>query len=430
MNILIRNGRLIDPAAGVDKPLDVYIADGAIVEIGENLDYGRAETTVIDASGKIVAPGLVDMHCHLREPGFEYKEDIESGTRAAAAGGITSVACMPNTEPVLDNAPLVEYVQRKARQYDCANVYPVGAVTRGLEGKELADIGEMKFAGAVAVSDDGKPVSDPLVMRRALEYAAMFDMPVISHCEELRLLDGGTMNEGAVSTRLGLKGIPNAAEDAQIARDVLLAELTGAALHIAHVSTRGGVELVRRAKEKGIRVTCETCPHYFALTDEAVGDFDTNAKMNPPLRSRADVDAVLAGLADGTVDAIATDHAPHHIDEKNLEFAEAANGIIGFETLLGLGITYLVKTGVLTMNEFLKKVTANPARILGLNKGRLAVNKPADIVIFNDTEKYTVDKNAFQSKSRNTPFHGFTLYGKAEYTIVGGKIVVSQGVVV
>lgn len=421
MKILIKGGRVMNPATGFDSVCDVYIIDGIVEKIGA--DITEQADKVIDATGKIVAPGLIDMHTHLREPGQEYKEDIKSGTRAAAQGGFTSVACMPNTSPVLDNAPLVEFVKNKAAKEGCVNVYPIGAVSKGQKGEQLAEIGDMKEAGAVAVSDDGRPVSNPVLMRHAMEYADMFGMLVISHCEDLNLVAGGSMNEGFVSTRLGLKGIPNAAEEVQIARDVILAKETGKRLHIAHVSTAGGVEIIRQAKKQGIRVTAETCPHYFTLTDEAVEGFDTNAKMNPPLRTQKDVDAVIEGLCDGTLDAIATDHAPHHRDEKEVEFAVAANGIVGLETALCLGITHLVRKKYLTLSELLAKMTCNPADILSLNKGKLEEKADADIVIFSDDEAYTVDKETFASKSKNTPYHGWEVYGRVECTIVGGKVV-------
>ncbi len=426
MNMLIKGGRVIDPASGFDAVCDVYIENGKIKSIGEGLKTTAADVMVIDASGKIVTPGLVDMHCHLREPGQEYKEDIKSGTRAAAKGGFTSVACMPNTSPVLDNAALIEFVKGKAAAVGCVNVWPIGAISKGLKGEQLAEIGDMRASGAVAVSDDGRPVSSPELMRRALEYANMFNTLVISHCEDLALASG-SMNEGAVSTRLGLKGIPNAAEEVQIARDIILAKETGTRVHIAHVSTAGGVEIIRQAKKQGIRVTAETCPHYFTLTEDAVEGFDTNAKMNPPLRTQADLEAVVAGLADGTLDAVATDHAPHHIDEKELEFAAALNGIVGFETALGLGVTHLVKKGKLSLLELLKKMTCNPADILGIAKGRLAENEDADIVIFDMETPYEVDVNSFASKSKNSPYHGWELYGKVAYTIVDGRLVVSEG---
>lgn len=428
MKILIKGGRVIDPRNNIDKVTDVFIDKGVISEIGTDHDLDGLDITVIDATGKIVAPGLVDMHCHLREPGFEYKEDIESGTKSAAMGGFTSVACMPNTKPVIDNEAVVEFIKSKAEKVGSVNVYPIGAISKGLEGKELAEIGEMKFAGVVAISDDGRPVVESGLMRRALEYAAMFDVTVISHCEDMGLVGGGSMNEGYVSTALGLKGITRAAEEVMVSRDILIAEATNTSVHIAHVSTRGSVDLVRQAKKRGVKVTCETCPHYFTLTDKACEDFNTNAKMNPPLRTDDDVEAVKEGLRDGTIDAIATDHAPHHIDEKQCEFAMANNGIVGFETALGLGMTYLVKTGVLTINELIEKMSANPADILGLNKGSLSVDRPADVVIIDPDTEYTVNVSEFKSKSKNSPYDGFKLCGKADYTIVNGNIVVNQGV--
>ncbi|WP_094546795.1 dihydroorotase [Petroclostridium xylanilyticum] len=428
MRILIKNGHVIDPKNRRDDKLDIYIENGLIVEIDKELDYSGGDIEVIDAEGKLVVPGLIDMHCHLREPGYEYKEDIESGTRSAAVGGFTSIACMPNTNPVIDNQAIVEYVKTKAKNVGVVNVYPIGAITKGLKGEELAEIGELKFAGVVAVSDDGKPVMNSSLMRRALQYANMFDTPVISHCEDLTLVGDGVMNEGYMSTYLGLKGITRAAEDVMVARDIVLSEVTGTPIHIAHVSTAGAVEIIRHAKARGVKVTCETCPHYFTLTDKAVEGYNTAAKMNPPLRTEEDVEAVKEGLKDGTIDVIATDHAPHHIDEKNVEFDKAANGIVGFETALALGITYLVDTGILTMSQLLQKMCVNPANILGLNKGSLGINRPADVIVIDKNEEYIVDINKFQSKSRNSPYHGYTLKGTVHYTIVGGKVIVRQKV--
>lgn len=428
MKILIKNGRVIDPANNIDKITDIFVDKGIISEIGSDLELDGIDMEIIDAAGKIVTPGLVDMHCHLRDPGQEYKEDIESGTRSAAVGGITSVACMPNTKPVIDSEPIVTYITSKAKEVGYVNVYPIGAISKGLEGKELAEIGELKFAGAVAISDDGRPVVESGLMRRAMEYADMFDMTVISHCEDLGLADGGSMNEGYMSTYLGLKGITRAAEEVMVSRDIIIAEATGAAIHIAHVSTRGSVELVRQAKKRGVRVTCETCPHYFTLTENAVDGYNTNAKMNPPLRTDDDVEAIKEGLKDGTIDCIVTDHAPHHEDEKNCEFALALNGIVGFETSLGLGLEYLVKPGVLTINELIEKMSVNPSKILGLNKGNLSVNNTADITIFNPDEEWIVDVSKFESKSKNSPYNGFKLCGKPEFVIVNGKIVVNQGI--
>lgn len=427
MRILIKNGRVLDPKNNVDSVLDLYIEDGEIVQMEPDIDMSGGEIEEIDASGLIVAPGLVDMHCHLREPGYEYKEDIETGTRSAAMGGFTSIACMPNTNPVVDNCAVVEYIINRAREAGVVNVYPIGAATKGLQGKELSEIGELKFAGVVAVSDDGRPVESPALMRNVMQYAAMFDTPVISHCEEMSLSEGGAMNEGAVATRLGLRGISRASEEVMVSRDAILAQAYNLPVHIAHVSTRGSVEIVRHAKSMGVPITCETCPHYFTLTEDAVVGFNTNAKMNPPLRTADDVAAIIEGLKDGTIDAIATDHAPHHTDEKNVEFDLAANGIVGFETALGLGITYLVKPGHLTLSQLLEKMSGNPAEILGLNKGQLKTGKPADIVIFDPDKEWTVDPSNFQSKSKNSPFGGLTLNGRVEYTIVSGNIVVRQG---
>lgn len=428
MKILIKGGRVIDPENGIDKVTDIFVDKGVIAEVGVDFELEGIEMEVIDASGMVVSPGLVDMHCHLRDPGQEYKEDIKSGTRSAAMGGITSVACMPNTKPVVDCESVVTYIKTKAKEVGYVNVYPIGAISKGLEGKELAEIGEMKFAGAVAISDDGRPVTESGLMRRAMEYADMFDMTVISHCEDLGLADGGYMNEGFMATYLGLRGITRAAEEVMVSRDIIIAEATGTAIHIAHVSTRGSVELVRQAKKRGVRVTCETCPHYFSLTENAVDGYNTNAKMNPPLRTEDDVAAIKEGLRDGTIDCIVTDHAPHHIDEKNCEFALALNGIVGFETSLGLGIKCLVKTGVLTLEELIRKMSVNPSKILGLSKGNLNVGNAADITIFNPEKEWTVDVSKFESKSKNSPYDGFKLFGKPEYVIVGGEIVVNQGI--
>ncbi|MCH5186076.1 MAG: dihydroorotase [Oscillospiraceae bacterium] len=430
MKILIKGGRVINPRNGFDEITDIFVENGIITEIGNDLDLDGIEMEVIDASGKIVAPGLVDMHCHLRDPGQEYKEDIESGAKSAVMGGFTSVACMPNTSPVIDNASVVEYIIKKAESAGYANVYPIGAITKGLAGEELAEIGELKFAGVVAISDDGKPVQRANIMRHALEYAKMFDVAVVSHCEEMSLVENGSMNEGFMSTYLGLRGITRAAEEVMVSRDILIAESTDTSVHIAHVSTRGSVELVRQAKKRGVSVTCETCPHYFTLTEKAVSGFNTNAKMNPPLRTDDDIEAIKAGLADGTIDVIATDHAPHHTDEKNCEFDIALNGIVGFETALGLAVTHLVRTGILTLNELIRKMSLNPSNILGLNKGSLEINKIADIVIFDPNKKYTVNTDDFLSKSKNSPYNGWILFGKPDYTVVNGKIKVNQGILV
>ena len=429
MKILIKNGHVIDPANGRDEVLNILVEDGIISEVGTDLEADGINMEVIDASGKVVVPGLVDMHVHLREPGFEYKEDIETGTKAAIAGGVTSVACMPNTKPVTDNASVITFIKSRAKEAGYADVYPVGAVSKGLEGKELAEIGEMKFAGAVAVTDDGRPVSDSGLMRRALEYANMFDMKVISHCEDIPLANEGYMNEGAVATELGLRGISRASEEVMVSRDIIIAEAIDAPVHIAHISTKGSVELIRHAKQRGVKVTCETCPHYFSLTDKACEGYNTNAKMNPPLRTDDDVAAIKEGLKDGTIDCIVTDHAPHHIDEKNCEFGDAMNGIIGLETSLGLGIKCLVNEGVLTLSELIEKMSLNPSNILGISKGTLGEGKIADIAIFDPSKTWTVKADELLSKSKNTPYDGWELFGKPEYVIARGKILVNQGII-
>ncbi len=418
--LIIKNGHLIDKANNLDEIRDILIENGKIAEIAENIEIDGAE--IYDASGKYVSPGLIDMHVHLREPGYEYKEDIESGTKAAQRGGFTAVCCMPNTKPVIDNAALVRFVISRAREVGMCKVYPIGAVTKGMMGEELSEMGELKAAGAVAVSDDGKPVKSGGVMQRAIKYASMFGLKVISHCEEMSLMDGGVMNEGVTATLLGLRGISPAVEETMVSRDILIAEHEGLPVHIAHISTKGSAELVRQGKKRGVRVTCETCPHYFTLTEEAVGSYDTNAKMNPPLRTREDVEAIIEAIADGTVDAIVTDHAPHHIDEKRLEFELALNGIIGLETSLPLGITRLVKTGRITLGELIYKMSAGPAEILGLEAGQIKVGRAADLTIFNPDEKFKVDVSKFQSKSKNCPYDGMELYGRVYNTVLDGVI--------
>jgi len=426
MKILIKNGHVVDVKTKLDGIYDIFIENGKIVEIGHDLELINGD--VIDAAGMYVLPGFVDAHCHLRDPGFEYKEDIESGTMSAAMGGFTSIACMPNTNPVIDNESVIRYIKSKAKQDGFVNVYPIGAITKGLKGEELAEIGELKFAGAVAVSDDGNPVSNSSVMKKALQYASMFDITVISHCEDRELSDEGVMNEGYQSTILGLKGIPTAAEEIMVARDLILAEYLKVPIHIAHVSTRLSVELIRNAKKRGVKVTAETCPHYFSLTDEACSGFNTLAKVNPPLRTRQDVDAVIEGLADGTIDIIATDHAPHHVDEKNVEFNIAAFGMVGFETALPLTITNLIKPGHLSMNQLVEKMCLNPSKILGLNKGTIEVGRTADITIVDINEENIINVNNFKSKSKNSPFDGFKLTGAVYYTIVNGNVVVREKV--
>jgi len=420
MKTLIKSGRVVDPANNIDEKLDLLIVDGKIAEVAPNIDAGDVE--VINAAGLIVTPGLIDIHVHLRDPGLEYKEDIISGTRAAAAGGVTSVACMPNTSPVNDNLAITRYIINKAQEQGTANVYPIGCITKGLKGEILAEMGELKEGGCVGFSDDGLPVKDGEMMRRALEYANTFGAPVISHAEDLSLVAGGCMNEGSISTELGLKGIPSVAEDAMTARDIMLSELTGARLHMAHVSTRGSVELVRQAKARGVRVTCEATPHHFMQTDEAIRGYSANFKMNPPLRSREDLEAVRAGLADGTIDAIATDHAPHHIDEKNVEFAIAMNGVVGLETMLPLTLQ-LVADKVLTLNQAVALVTCRPAAVLGLDRGTLSVGAVADVTLINPNKEWTVDAQKLLSKSKNTSFNGQKMKGYAVRTLLAGKTV-------
>jgi dihydroorotase len=419
MNLIIKNGHIIDPANNINEKLDLLVSDGKIVKLGKTGSLSAGDATVIDAAGKLVVPGLIDMHVHLREPGFEYKETIATGTASAKAGGFTAVCCMPNTNPVNDNRSMTEFILSQACQ-GSARVYPIGAITKGSKGEELAEMGELHDAGCVAVSDDGKPVMSAGIMRRALEYSKIFDMLVISHCEDATLSAKGVMNEGVVSAELGLRGIPRSAEDVMTARDISLAELTGARLHIAHISTAGSVRMVRDAKARGVKVTAETCPHYFSLTEEAVRGYNTLAKMNPPLRTSDDVAAIKAGLKDGTIDVIATDHAPHAADEKTGEFDYALFGIVGLETALGLTLK-LVQEGVLTLPEAIKKLTANPAAIFKINKGSLAVGADADIAIIDPELNWCVEPQQFQSKSKNSPFGGWKLTGKAVQTIVGGK---------
>lgn len=424
MRTLIKGGHVIDAKSKINECLDILIENGKIVEIGKDLDFVNGD--IIYAEGKYVLPGLVDAHCHLRDPGQEYKEDIETGTRSAAKGGFTSIACMPNTSPVIDNQAIVKYIINKAKQDGVVNVYPIGAISKGLKGEELSEIGELKFAGAVAISDDGRPLKSSSLMKKALQYSSMFDITVISHCEDLDLVDEGTMNEGYMSTILGLKGIPSASEEIMVSRDLILAEYTKIPVHIAHVSTELSVDLIRHAKSRGVKVTCETCPHYFTLTEEACDGFNTLAKVNPPLRTQKDVEAIIEGLKDGTIDIIATDHAPHHKDEKNVEFALAANGMVGFETALPLSITYLVKPGHLTMEQLVEKMCVNPSKILGLNKGSIEVGSSADLTIIDMDEEFIVDINKFSSKSKNSPFNGFKLQGTVYYTIVEGNVVVRE----
>ena len=398
--------------------ISVYIRDGLFSDTAFSAD---ADTVEIDGEGLTVMPGLIDMHCHLREPGVEYREDIESGTKSAAKGGFTSVCPMPNTNPVCDNAAVVSGILKKAHDKASTNVFPIGAASKGLLGKELSEMGLMKEAGIVAVSDDGKPIATADLLKKVMEYASDFDLPVLNHCEELSVSEGA-MNEGVVSTSIGLRGIPSIAEDLMIARDVLTAEYLHMPIHICHVSTKSGVDIIRQAKKRGVRVTAETCPHYFSLTEEACSTFDPNTKMNPPLRTEADRLAVIEGLKDGTLDCIVTDHAPHHADEKDIEFSLANNGIVGFETAFALGYTYLVKPGFLSLINLVATMTTNPSDILRLGRGTLDAGAPADLTLMNLSDEFTFHKDEMLSKSRNTPFDGFQLYGRCKLTVKGGTI--------
>jgi dihydroorotase len=420
--LLLRGGRVIDPSRGFDQTADVLIQDGKVAAVGTGLGNPDG-VEVRDVAGRIVAPGLVDVHVHLREPGNEDEETIATGARAAAAGGFTAVCAMPNTDPVTDNQAAVGFIVRQSVRAGFAHVYPIGAVSLGQRGEKLAEMGEMVGAGAVAVSDDGRPVASSHLMRTALEYARTFDIPVADHCEDPTLAAGGAMHEGLVATRLGLKGIPAAAEEIMVARDIVLAELTGGHVHLCHMSTRGSVDLIRQAKERGLRVTAEVTPHHLALTDHACEDYDTHAKMNPPLREAADVAALRAALKDGAIDCIASDHAPHAYDEKEAAFDEAPFGIVGLETAIGVAYSELVQGGVLTLPELLGRMSTEPARIFGLQGGTLATGVPGDVCVLDVRDQWTVDPARFHSKSRNTPFAGRTLTGRAVLTVVAGKIV-------
>jgi dihydroorotase len=425
--LLIRGGRVVDPSQGLDGPRDLLLEDGKVARLEERIDPQSARgAELLDASGLVVAPGFIDLHVHLREPGQEYKETVATGTRAAAAGGFTAVACMPNTVPVHDNPSVTEHILSEARRAGWARVYPIGAVSKGSAGEELAEMGEMAAAGAVAFSDDGKPVSSGELMRRALLYAAHFDAPVVQHAEDLDLTADGVMHEGEWSTRLGLAGIPGAAEDVMVARDLLLLAETGGRYHVAHLSTAGSLDLVRAAKARGLPVTCEVTPHHLLLTDRAVADtgFDTNTKMKPPLRAEADREALVAGLADGTIDAIASDHAPHHRDEKDVEFSAAPFGIVGLETTVSLCLDKLVRAGVIALARLVELLSTGPARAFGLPGGTLAPGSPADVTLLDLERAVTIDPTTFRSKSRNTPFAGWELLGAPAGTILGGRRIV------
>ena len=419
-DMIIKGGRIIDSARNMDKVGDIWISDGLIKSIGKDVSAPNAE--VIDAKGKVVCPGFIDLHCHLRQPGFEQKETIATGTKAAARGGFTTVCCMPNTNPPIDNLPLVEYVKSVAEKEAVVRVLPIGCITRGRKGEELADMTEMAQAGVIGFSDDGSYVKNARMMRRAMEYSLPLGLPIIEHCEDPELAVDGVMNEGIIATRLGLCGIPNAAEEVAVARDIILAELTGARLHIAHVSTRGSVELIRQAKKRSVKVTAEVTPHHLTMTEEKVLGYNTNAKVNPPLRTQKDIDALIAGLKDGTIDIIATDHAPHTVNDKLCEFGMADSGISGLETALG-SLMGLVHAGKLLLPLMVAKLTSEPSKILESKFGTLAVGSPADVTIFDPDADWTVEAEKFASKGKNTSLDGEKLKGKVMMTIYGGKVV-------
>ncbi|HEY7209021.1 MAG TPA: dihydroorotase [Bryobacteraceae bacterium] len=419
--LVVKGGRIIDPAQHIDRVADLAIEDGTIREIAENIESSGSE--VFDARGLVVAPGFIDMHVHLREPGFEHAETIETGSRAAAAGGFTSICCMPNTQPVNDNATVTSYIVDRARRFARVNVFPIGAITRNSAGEELAAFASMKQAGIVAISDDGKPVMNARVVRRAMEFAFGLDLPLIEHCEDLHLSAGGDMHEGLTSTRLGLRGIPRCSEDVMVARDIILAEVTGARYHVAHLSSANSVELVADAKRRGLRVTAEATPHHFALADGDMPPYDSNYKMKPPLRESRDVAAITRGLCDGTIDAIATDHAPHAGAEKMREFERCPFGILGFETAIGLALERLFHTDAANLTQIIRLFTQGPAQIVLPDRGTLLAGASADVTIFGTEHEWTYDVNQSSSKSRNTPFHGHRFRGGPVATIVGGEIV-------
>ena len=420
--LLLRGGRVVDPSQGLDEPRDVLLRDGRVEAVADALATPDGAHSV-DCHGLVVMPGLIDLHVHLREPGGEHKETILSGARAAAAGGFTAVCAMPNTDPPVDDPAAVGFVLAAGERAGAARVYPLGCISIGQRGERLAEVGEMVEAGAVGITDDGNPVMDSGLMRLALEYARIFGVPVADHPEDLGLSRGGAMNEGLVSTRLGLTGKPNASEDVHILRDLLVAELAGGHVHLQHVSTRLGVEAIRRARERGVSVTAEATPHHLLLTDEAVEGYRTEAKMNPPLRSRADVEAVVDGLRDGTLDVVATDHAPHHYDEKEQAFDDAPNGVVGLETAVGLIHTHLVGRGVIDLPTMIERMSVAPARAFGLPGGSLKPGSPADVTVMDPSATWTVEARRFLSKSRNTPFDGWPLTGRAVLTVVGGRVV-------
>jgi dihydroorotase len=420
--MLIKNGLVFDGLGTEPSKNDVLIKNGIIVKIAQSIEVDQ-DVPCIDAQNQWVLPGLVDTHCHLREPGFEYKEDIESGTMAAAAGGFTSICCMPNTKPVADSTAVISQIIQIAKEKGHVKVYPTAAITKQSKGSELTEMAELSRAGAIAFTDDGLPVQNPNMMRLAMEYASGYDLLLMSHCEEMSLSKDGAMNEGYMSTMLGLQGIPAAAEEVMIARDILLAEGLGTRIHIAHISTKGSAEIIRNAKKRGVKVTCETMPHYFSATDAMVEGYDTNTKVNPPLRGESDRVAMIEAINDNTVDCIATDHAPHHVDEKNVEYNLASNGISGFETAFALGMTYLVDTKQVKAEHFVKKMTSEAANVLGINAGTIREGVPADITIADPNKAQVIDVNQFYSKGKNSPFNGQTLKGIVNYTLVDGKVV-------
>ena len=416
----IKNGLIINPKTQMEEVNDLWIKEGKVVYIGK--EYSEEANEIIDATGKWVVPGLIDLHVHFRAPGYEHKEDIESGAKAAAKGGFTTVCCMPNTNPVIDNECVVEYIYSMAAKANGVNVLPVGAITKGQQGETLADIGKMKEHGICALSEDGKTVMDSGLMKKAMAYAKPFNLPIFSHTED-RTLTGGAMNAGENAQLFGIKGIPREAEEIIVARDILLAKYTGTPLHLCHISTEGSLEIIRFAKAQGVKVTAETAPHYFTLDDSILGDYDTNKKMSPPLRTTQDVEAMKRAIVDGTIDIIATDHAPHHYDEKNVEFEKAPFGIVGLETSFGLSYTHLVKTGLISPMALIEKMSTKPAEILGIDKGDLSVGKTADITILNPEPTYNIDESTFAGKSKNSPFIGMRVQGEVSYTLVNGKVI-------
>jgi dihydroorotase len=425
MRLLIKHGRLLDPISKTDAVKDILVENGEVAMIADQIDMEA--DTVIDAEKKWVTPGLIDVHVHLREPGFEYKETIATGSYSAAKGGFTTICCMPNTNPVIDNEILVEYIKLKAEREAVVNVLPIGSITKGQKGEELANIGKMAQAGICAISEDGRTVMNAGLLKKAMKYANMFNLPILSHCEDKNLAGSGVMNAGETAELIGMKGIGADSEEVIVARDIILARGVKAKLHVCHISTKGSVQLVREAKQRGENVTAEVCPHHFSLTEKAVDGYDTNTKMNPPLRSEEDVEHIKQGLKENTIEIIATDHAPHHMDEKNCEYDNAAFGIVGRETALPLGITNLVETNILKPIELIEKMSANPAKLLGIDKGIIQVGKTADITIIDPDEEYEIDINTFASKSKNSPFHGTKVKGKVLYTIVEGNIIVENG---